>query len=199
MGTENDDVKNGIANGTTSTFEQIVFKGEAKPTAILMHGRWVYGIDIQDIDHLVLRWKDSTFKGTFKVHPKNRMFRVNFPIYEPGFDNLRVNTRIMMTFLPVILNHATTGHKLQGKTVKELIIAQWSLAKNWAYVVLSRVKTLEGLYLLKEIPKDVDFSPHLAYLSMMERLCNAITVHPGDVNSLVKDFNICNYKQQAIK
>jgi hypothetical protein len=36
-------------------------------------------------------------------------------------------------------NFATTGHKLQGKSVNELVVAEWSKVKNWAYVVLSKV------------------------------------------------------------
>jgi hypothetical protein len=51
------------------------------------------------------------------------------------------------------VNHTTTGHKLQGKTVKLLGIAEWSKVKNWAYVVLSRIKTLGGLFLMKPIPE----------------------------------------------
>jgi hypothetical protein len=37
-------------------------------------------------------------------------------------------------------------------------------------VGLSRVKTLEGLYLTEPIPTDIDFSPAKEYLDMMERL-----------------------------
>jgi hypothetical protein len=59
----------------------------------------------------------------------------------------------------VIVNHATTGHKLQGTTVKSLVIAEWLKVKNWAYVVLSRVKTLSGLFLISPLPEDIDFGP----------------------------------------
>jgi hypothetical protein len=65
------------------------------------------------------------------------------------------------------VNHATTGHKLQGKTVKSLVIAVWSKVKNWAYVVISRVKTLSGLFLVNPIPEDIDFSPADEYSEMM--------------------------------
>jgi hypothetical protein len=33
----------------------------------------------------------------------------------------------------------------QGKSVNELVVAEWSKVKNWAYVVLSRVRSLAGL------------------------------------------------------
>jgi hypothetical protein len=74
------------------------------------------------------------------------------------------------------VNHATTGHKLQGKTVKSLVIAEWSKVENWAYVVLSRVKTLSGLFLM--IPEDINFGPAEDYLDMMRSLRQRILATP---------------------
>ena len=189
MGIENEDVRNGIANGTTSTFENIVFKEDVTPTPMLMHGKWVYGINIEEVDHLVLRWKDSTFEGTFKVYPIERKFRVQYPLHEHGFEHIRTVMNISMTFFPVVLNHATTGHKLQGKSVDQLIIAEWSKKKNWVYVVLSRVRSLVGLYLQKEIPEDLDLSPPSEYLSMMERFRSSIQATYEDVESFLSNFD----------
>jgi hypothetical protein len=67
----------------------------------------------------------------------------------------------------VIVNHATMGHKLQGKTVESLVIAEWSRVKNWNYVVFSRVKRLSGLFLMEPIPEDINFLPASNYLEMM--------------------------------
>ena len=53
-----------------------------------------------------------------------------------------------------MMNDATTGHKLQGMSVNKLIIVSWSSKENWVYVVLSRVRTLKGLFLLKPLPKN---------------------------------------------
>lgn len=52
------------------------------------------------------------------------------------------------------MNDATTGHKLQGISVNELIIVSWSFEENWIYGMLSRVRTLNGLFLLKPLPKN---------------------------------------------
>ena len=87
------------------------------------------------------------------------------------------------------MNHATTGHKLQGKTVKSLVIAEWSRVKNWAYVVISRVKTLDGLFLMKPIPDDIDFSPANDYLEMMEYLRGKILAYPEQVAELKLTLN----------
>lgn len=57
--------------------------------------------------------------------------------------------------LPLIMNDATTGHKLQGMSKDKLVVVDWDFKNaNWVYVVLSRVRTRDGLYLLKPLPRD---------------------------------------------
>lgn len=183
MGTSNDDVKNGIANGTTSTFRKVCLKAGKTAKPIKMHGYWVKAVDIGDVDHIELEWQDCHFKGTYKMFPTRDAFTVKYPIVEFGKE-MRVPTRLDFDYFAIIINHATTGHKLQGKSMDALVIAEWSKTKNWAYVVLSRVRTLEGLYFLKPIPTDIDFRPMPLYLRMMERLRNSILVTAGDVADL---------------
>jgi hypothetical protein len=79
---------------------------------------------------------------------------------------IRVPTTMDLTQFPTVGNFATTGHKLQGKSVNELVVAEWSKVKNWAYVVLQESNT--GWPLEKPIPSDIDFSPNPDYLEMME-------------------------------
>jgi len=57
--------------------------------------------------------------------------------------------------LPVIINYATTGHKLQGSGVDNVFVHRWSYATNWAYVMLSCVKTKKGLFMRKPLSKDL--------------------------------------------
>ena len=61
---------------------------------------------------------------------------------------------VSMTQLPINMNDATTGHKLQGMSKDKLIVVSWSFIPNWIYVVLSRVRTLDGLFLLKPLSTD---------------------------------------------
>lgn len=57
--------------------------------------------------------------------------------------------------LPINMNDATTGHKLQGMSKDQLIVAKWSEKfPNWIYVILSRVRTRYGLYLLEPLSYD---------------------------------------------
>ena len=190
MGVENTDVNNGIANGTTSEFKRIEFKDGCAPKPMQLHGKWVYGIDIDEVDHLVCRWQDSRFEGEFKVEAKERTKLVRYPIEEYGLGKTRVATKMTMKVFPLILNHATTGHKLQGKSLDELVISEWSNVKNWAYVVLSRVRTLKGLFLTTPIPHEIDFSPSAHYLCMMNRLREQLLATEEDVAQLKEGVSL---------
>ncbi len=57
---------------------------------------------------------------------------------------------------PIISNSATTGHKLQGSTVENIFANDMSYKKNWAYVVLSRVKELKGVHLKHRLKLDLE-------------------------------------------
>ena len=59
------------------------------------------------------------------------------------------------TQLPLLVNNATTGHKLQGATINSLFVHCWRYEKNWPYVVLSRVKTLQGIFLRDRLTRDL--------------------------------------------
>ena len=188
MYNNNKDVDNGIANGTTCSLQKVYLKHGAKLQAMQVHGYWVNAICINDVDHLELRWEDSDrFQGTFKIFQETKLFSVDFRFNVLG-QNLPCQEKMRLTHFPVSLNHATTGHKLQGKTLEELIIVEWSKVKNWAYVVLSRVKTLDGLYLLEPIPDDIDFSPAPEYLDMMTRLRNKCLATSDQVASMKRNI-----------
>ena len=53
--------------------------------------------------------------------------------------------------LPIISNIATTGHKLQGASVDNLFVHAWNYSTNWVYVILSRVRTMKGLYFREKL------------------------------------------------
>jgi hypothetical protein len=67
--------------------------------------------------------------------------------------------------IPANSNDGTTGHKLQGMSKDVIIVSSWltgglsKIFKNWKYVVLSRVRTLSGLYLIDQIDMEKSFSP----------------------------------------
>lgn len=57
------------------------------------------------------------------------------------------NIKMQATQIQLLVNDGTTGHKLQGATIDRIFVHSWRYEKNWPYVVLSRVKTLEGVFL----------------------------------------------------
>jgi hypothetical protein len=176
---ENEDVLQGIANGTVCNFRKLSLKQGAQLEKIKMYDYWVHAVGTDNV-----KWQDCEhFVGKFRLKPKVGTFRVKYPIPEFGVKS-RVQTNIELQDLPVIVNHAITGHKLQGKTVKSLVIAEWSKMKNWALVVLSRVNTLSGLFLMSPIPEDMDFGPAENYLDMMRSLRQRILATPDQVTEL---------------
>jgi len=73
--------------------------------------------------------------------------------------------------LPLIINNATTGHKLQGSSVDCLFVHSWNYVTNWPYVVCSRVRTKEGLFLRQPLSKVLGkYAVPPALLKMLDKL-----------------------------
>ena len=89
----------------------------------------------------------------FKLSPTKTTAVVKVSLCD-DVDELTTVKGVNVTQIPINCNDATTGHKLQGMSKDKLIVVNWSYAANWIYVVLSRVRTLNGLYLLKPLPDD---------------------------------------------
>jgi hypothetical protein len=159
MYTENTDVPNGEANGTLCYLVKVQLHKETTENdfqLINIDGFWVRTIDASKVDYLLCQF-DGTEKQ-FKVRAQINQCTINMPIeLISGIKKKHPLTAIINRF-PVLTNHATTGHKLQGQTKENLFISAWFYGKNWPYVVLSRVKQLCGLFLRTEIDPQHDFS-----------------------------------------
>ena len=81
-----------------------------------------------------------------------------------------------MNQIPANSNDGTTGHKLQGMSKKEIILLSWptgglsKIFKNWEYVVLSRVRTLSGLYLVDPIDMEKSLDPSSQLRSYIDKI-----------------------------
>ena len=170
MHKENASVNDGVANGTTALFEYLSLIKGAQRHKVCYNGFWVWAVNAEDVNYMRLKWtRDSTFKGHFCIQPKTKTYTVEVTRKELGrVEKFKPKIKIMQ--FPVTVNHATTGHKLQGKSVDSLVVWEWSTQPNWIYVVLSRVKTLAGLYLRKPIPTDAVTGPNPVYTEMMSTL-----------------------------
>jgi hypothetical protein len=107
--------------------------------------------------------QNSLQRIRFKMKPENFSTKVSVKAHPKAQMNMEFTCR--MTQFPINLNDATTGHKLQGMSKDVIIITSWpkgglsALFKNWEYVVLSRVRTIEGLYLFEPIDLEKSFKP----------------------------------------
>ncbi len=84
--------------------------------------------------------------------------------------------RCKMNQIPANSNDETTGHKLQGMSKDVIIVMSWPTGglsknfKNWEYVVLSRVCTLSGLYLVDPIDMEKLFNPSSQLRSYIDKI-----------------------------
>jgi hypothetical protein len=158
----NDDVPNGHANGTRVLLEGVVLKDGITTEIMLVDGIRCPSVDASNVNHFVCSSQANSDK-LFLIQPKAMACAAKAPIpsHIGGTVQATINFNVTLTQLPVLVNNATTGHKLQGQTKKDLVVAVWSKRRNWNYVALSRVATRDGLYLVKPLPYDTDFSiPH---------------------------------------
>ena len=153
MITENIDVPNGLANGTRAIVDKILLKEGSQYISVSVGSNiFVNGIYASQIESLALIHKmQNVQKRTFKIKPMTTTFNANIPFPNNAMLNQTRESKekifVRFTQFPMIVNIATTGHKLQGTGVDKLFVHNWQYEKNWPYVVMSRVKTFDGLFL----------------------------------------------------
>ena len=169
----NDDVPNGHANGTRVHLEKVELKAGASIETINIDGVKCWSVEAKDIEHLLCTHVDTATK-TFKLVPKSLTCKAKVPVPKNlgGNQKSSVAFTLVLKQIPCLVNVATTGHKLQGQSKKNLCISVWSKRRNWNYVALSRVKTRDGLFLVSPLPYDTDFSMSNDLRAMMDNLRN---------------------------
>ena len=179
MLTTNLDVGNNLANGTQGYCVGIVFlSGET------FHYRRINEYSVKCAFASQIRYLLWEVNGkTINIEPKkysSLRTQFPFPLNIQGITNERFTLHLKATQIPLISNNATTGHKLQGSSVDILYVPSWSYDVNWPYVVLSRVKTLEGLFLGKQLDSKKDYSVPESLTRMLNLLM--IQASPDEVD-----------------
>ena len=118
----------------------------------------------QEIDSIIKKKADdlSTKMNDLKFKLEPEQFSPTISIPQFHGSKKRNEFRCKMKQIPANMNDATTGHKLQGMSKDVIIITSWptgTMFKNWEYVVLSRARTISGLYLVHPIDMDKRFEP----------------------------------------
>ena len=173
MMTRNRDVAKCLANGTQGQCMGIKLKRGKQ-----VHQRRINGFNIKcvyasEVDHLKWQTEHDGRTKIMKIEPvQYQTLRADFPLP----DALRVDTYhkakvfLKATQLPLISNNATTGHKLQGSTLNDIYVPSWSYGVNWPYVVMSRVRTLGGLFTGQQLDPSKDYSVPANLIKMIRKI-----------------------------
>ena len=154
MMTTNTDVKNGKANGTQLTVEQIILKTETPVHYVKVGSLLIRSVLSSDVHEIIVRHTNKRiFPETFAITSSLRTFKAKLPkptAYQTPSSRTEL-VHMKANMFPIIINNATTGHKLQGCGVENLFVHNWHYMTNWPYVVMSRVKTIN---LSRDLKKD---------------------------------------------
>lgn len=127
------------------------------------------------------RLQSQSVLRRFKLEPETNSCAVS--VKPHALSPRKEDYACLVTQLPLNLNDATTGHKLQGMSKDIVIITSWPnfgdnpIFKNWEYTVLSRARSLEGLFLFQPIDMNKSFQPSQElkdYFKRAKRLQNRV-------------------------
>ena len=153
MLTQNKDVSNGQANGTRVYFKSVQLKnGEQCMLIKMINGCVIRAVMASQVKNITVEHENrDIIPNIFDVVIEDCSFKAAVTLN----DETRVVDMKGKQF-PIISNSAMTGHKLQGYTAKSLVVVDWKYSGNWAYTVLSRVRTMDGLFLLQPLSLDTE-------------------------------------------
>ena len=155
----NENVQDGKANGSQAIFQKVVLKPEVVPRKVFIAPNVsVNSIFAREVAHVVLKHCNNRVQPSIFILESKR-FSFKARILKPKVLRVKGSDREAITMranqVPLLINNATTGHKLQGSGVDALFVHSWHYATNWVYVILSRVKTMKGLYLRMKLSGDL--------------------------------------------
>ena len=152
--------KNKVVKGTTGKFKGIKLKENKSFKVEIWNGFKVFTVEAADVDYIVCEHSKANDNEVPRIfHLPTRSFEVSIKFPFGGNKFFKLSKCIINQF-PINNDLATTGHKLQGKTKKFLVVSELNYGTaNWIYVVLSRVTTLSGLFLLQPLRKNYNPKP----------------------------------------
>jgi hypothetical protein len=150
----------GIANGTVATVFDVIYAEEDKDllTEMTTDNDETYVIchDEKQPMVILLQLKNHKFKkldglpeGVFPLLVKGPLPCKLESRCSPG-----QYIRARMAQFPLVPAYSMTGHKVQGQTMNNILIADLDnnfISMNWLYTVLSRSTTLDGVFLSSKI------------------------------------------------
>jgi ATP-dependent exoDNAse (exonuclease V) alpha subunit len=124
--------------------------------------RWVNGTlgMIAELEEDAVRVELTDGGDSFWVEAE--IWEMNEYVHDSSGGSLNVSVVGTYTQLPLRLGYALTIHRSQGKTLDRVVVdmSRGPFAPGQTYVALSRVRSLDGLVLLRPIaPSDVSVDP----------------------------------------
>ena len=157
MTLDNGRIDEGLANGTPCRGLYLKLKEGCHFVKENWEGYMVNTVSADDVDHMVcmIECDPREEPKYFTVKPTTGLCKITLKQF---FNNTALEP-IRITYLPINSNISTTGHKLQGSTLDKLVVNSWTFSvQHWAYVVLSRVRTLANLVLNEELDENRSYS-----------------------------------------
>jgi hypothetical protein len=160
MMTQNRDVKNCIANGAMCTFHSVALKDGvtyANLQKIRIDNYYVWAVSVSQLKSLNVKMIDGVDTGEERIvslEPEPVYATVSFPLAidgPVGPNTIRCKRKMSMLQFPINCANARTVHKLQGRSIKALVINAWDYTGNWIYVAISRVTKLTGLFIRRKL------------------------------------------------
>ena len=151
---DNIDVSKCIANGAEGIFRGIIFKSGIDYSdldIITIDGYRIYCAGTHQIEALSIEMKDGLNPGIIQLKPQDFTVRTQIPI-SFGADvtkhTHRARAAMKVNQFPLNIANCRTVHKLQGRTLDNLVMVDGT---SWPYVALSRVRVLKGMFLIKPL------------------------------------------------
>jgi len=168
----NEHLDQGRGNGTLCKSLRVQLKENGKERRWKnWDGRKVWTVSIDSVEWVEFQHHPApsgTGPRTFRLTPQEFDANIKFPL---NGDTILTLGNAKITQIPVNSNIATTGHKLQGMSKDIIVVNSWNYrCPNWVYVVLSRVRTLAGLYLIAPLDLQRSFNVPDCLIRFEQRL-----------------------------
>jgi len=174
MCNSNDGLKqHGTANGSQARLLRVKLKENPQSYRCeIWDGKKVWTVCASEVEFVEFEHhpKRDGESRRFQLKPKKVSVEVKVLPHDSMEEKDKVRMKCSVTQIPVNASDAITGHKLQGLTKDNVIVFSWSNSTNWIYVVLSRVRTLSGLYLFQKLKLADIKPPSRDYLAFLDRM-----------------------------
>ena len=194
MMNSNERIEEDLANGTPCRGLYVKLRPGATFKPENWEGFMVNTVYAHEVLYILCKYeKDKDDKGPdkyFIIETKSCAVNVHLRTFGIKLKDLNIEQ------FPVNDNTATTGHKLQGVTLDELVVTRWDYGvPNWVYVVISRLTTSDGLIILELLDDDIErFQCDIKLLQFERNLMQSLEVPLFEQRGEIEEY--CTHEDQ---